>query len=114
MLNGRSPGPQGSYNVTSRAVGIQSLDPVHIDALTSYVEPGVAVPILSAAAIALFNGGAVLADGSPWYNDVDGTNPVDIISLVSIFKVHASRRAEIMENLCNLEISGGNAAAIAK
>ena len=68
MLNGRSPGPQGSYNVTARAVlpaGIQSLDPVHIDALTSYVEPGVAVPILSAAAIALFNGGAVLADGNP-------------------------------------------------
>ena len=117
MLNGRSPGPQGSYNVTARAVlpvGIQSLDPVHIDALTSYVEPGVAVPILSAAAIALFNGGAVLADGNPWYNDVDGTNPADIISLVSIFKVHASRRAEIMEHLCNLEISGANAAAIAK
>ena len=101
MLNGRSPGPQGSYHGTARAVllvGIQALDPVHIDVLTCYVEPWVAVPTLSAAAIALLNGGAVLADGNPWYNDVDSTNPAEIISLVSIFKVHASRRAEIMEH----------------
>ena len=72
------------------------------------------VPTLSPAAIALLNGGAVLADGNPRYNDVDGTNPAEIISLVAIFKVHVPRQADIMEHLCNLEISGANAAAIAK
>ena len=84
----------------------------HLDALRGHSNV-LQVVALTPAAVALYNGGAVLAAphpqaGQAWYMAVDGTAFGDLGSMIEIFKNHEGERTSIKARLENLSFSAAN------
>lgn len=78
----------------------------HVDALRNYTEQPV-LTVLSTGAALLYNAGANMPDGKPWYSSVDGSNSEEVGHLVEVFKRHAEERPKIADHIELLYFKSG-------